>query len=299
MNLAPIVVFGFNRPKQFEETLKSLSKCFKASQSQVYIFIDGPRDSTDSEVVLEVINVAMNFKDAFKKMILSKRDKNAGLAKSVIEGVTSVLHYHPNVIVLEDDLTVSKDFIVYMNKALDYYSCFSNVSSISGFSMGIKYNNSTYDNFFHGRPCSWGWGTWKTRWDVIDWKYQPKSFHQRLLLRLKTFKYGQDIFRMYNQNCHEKINSWAILWTIHSVRFGLFTSYPKFSKVVNNGFGEQATHCKSKNPYPVLAYPSEEPQTKFADNVTWDFFSRLKFNFFYSNLYKIFFKCYTFLLSRR
>jgi hypothetical protein len=298
MNLAPIVVFAFNRPKQFKETLESLSNCCKASHSVVYIFIDGPRSSSDSEAVSKVIEVASHFKDSFKKMILSIRERNIGLAKSVIEGITSVLNEYPNVIVLEDDLIVSKDFIIYMNKALDY-KYVPEVSSISGFSMDIKYNNSSYDNFFHGRPCSWGWGTWKTRWDVIDWEYKPKSYQERLFLRFKTLKYGQDVFRMYEQNCQLKINSWAILWTIHSVRNNLFTSYPKLSKVVNNGFGKQATHCKSKSPYPALTNPSEELRLNFSDVVKWDVSSRFKFNFYYSNVYKIIFKTYTFLLSNR
>jgi|GEM_PF-4815558 len=44
-----------------------------------------------------------------------------GLASSIINGVSAVIANHKKVIVLEDDLVVSINFLDFMNQALQVY----------------------------------------------------------------------------------------------------------------------------------------------------------------------------------
>ena len=55
------------------------------------------------------------------------------LAASIIGGVTEVLDQYGKIIVLEDDLAVSEDFLQYMNDALDYFANDARVWSVSGY----------------------------------------------------------------------------------------------------------------------------------------------------------------------
>ena len=42
--------------------------------------------------------------------------------------------------------------------------------SISGWAIDIKIpQDYPYDVYMFGRSSSWGWATWKDRWDSIDW----------------------------------------------------------------------------------------------------------------------------------
>ena len=70
----------------------------------------------------------------------------------------------------KDDLVSSPDFPKYMNDALDYYEKDDEIWSISGYTFNIDipkdYNSEVY---LSCRGCSWGWATWKDRWEKVDW----------------------------------------------------------------------------------------------------------------------------------
>ena len=61
------------------------------------------------------------------------RDKNFGLAESIIQGVTEVLKESEKVIVLEDDMVVSPYFLEYMNEALEQFVDDNRVISVHGY----------------------------------------------------------------------------------------------------------------------------------------------------------------------
>ena len=58
-NLAPVVVFGFNRPIHLQACLESLEKANLASESVLYIFIDGQRFVSEKHLVDEVEQVSL------------------------------------------------------------------------------------------------------------------------------------------------------------------------------------------------------------------------------------------------
>ena len=49
MNYAPIVVFGFNRLDALRNTIVSLLLNEEAEQSDLYVFVDGPREGKVGE----------------------------------------------------------------------------------------------------------------------------------------------------------------------------------------------------------------------------------------------------------
>ena len=54
----------------------------------------------------------------FRSVSIFERDSNWGLAKSVIDGVTTVVSKHERIIVLEDDMVTSPYFLTSMNEVL-------------------------------------------------------------------------------------------------------------------------------------------------------------------------------------
>ena len=61
-----------------------------------------------------------------------ERDTNFGLAKSIVEGVTSLCKKYGTVVVVEDDLEVSPDFLKFMSVALERYYDAEEVMQIAG-----------------------------------------------------------------------------------------------------------------------------------------------------------------------
>ena len=120
MNLAPIILFVYNRPEHTKKTLESLKINELASESSLFIFSDGSKNENDKKSVDEVRKYISTI-SGFKEIKIILREKNLGLADSVISGVTEVIEKYGKAIVLEDDIVTSKYFLKFMNEALDFY----------------------------------------------------------------------------------------------------------------------------------------------------------------------------------
>src|SRR5690606_23341369 len=145
MNLAPVVMFCYKRADTLEKTLAQLRLNAYAEHSDLIIYSDGPKTTQDIEGVNLVRDVIKNI-DGFKSVNTILHSNNNGLAKSIINGVTQVLNEYGKVIVVEDDLITSSNFLKFMNDGLDFYENHPKIFSISGYMPNIAIpSNHPYD----------------------------------------------------------------------------------------------------------------------------------------------------------
>lgn len=104
----------------------------------LFIFSDGVKHPQADTAVKEVRNI-LHRPWPFLSIHYSESSVNRGLAKSIIEGVGKVLEQYEQVIVLEDDLVLSADFLEYMEQSLLTYRNDNRIWSISGYSPLLKY----------------------------------------------------------------------------------------------------------------------------------------------------------------
>jgi len=130
MNLASIILFTYNRPNHLQKTLDALKENIYADKSVLYVFSDAAKSEKDSSLVDDVRAIIKNI-CGFKEVIINLRKENLGLAESIISGVTEVIQNNKKVIVLEDDLLTSHNFLCFMNQALVKYENNKNIFSIS------------------------------------------------------------------------------------------------------------------------------------------------------------------------
>ena len=287
-DLAPIILFAFNRPDLVRKTLENLIKCDRVSETVLYVFVDGPRFEEELHIVEKVKNTIEEYRSFFRNVVVTSRSKNLGLADSVKTGVSSILNEYDSVIVLEDDLLVSQDFIVFMNSQLNLYKDDNRVGSISGFAPPLD-RAAQYDNFFYSRATSWGWGTWRSRWFKVDWDLGTvegliNRFRLWMLLRVG----GNDLFRMLIAQQNGLINSWAIVWVYNHIKKGWLVSYPYVSRVANVGFGVGATHCKNEQYAYKLILKNNEFAKPLLSNVELDKEMSRKVNWYHSYRYKVY-----------
>jgi hypothetical protein len=259
-DLSPICLFAFNRPNETKMCLNHLSKCKLAKKSELFIFIDGPRSELDSNLCNQTLINCKTFTKKFKKLQIVFSTKNKGLASSVISGINDVFNKYDKIIVLEDDLLVSNNFLLYHNQCLKKYKNFIDVFSISGYNFNLKAMNETSsDVCFLRRSCSWGWSTWSDRWYEIDWS--DDSFQKNINNKenkVKIRKGGNDLLRMSKNQIKGKINSWSIKFSVHQLLKEKLTVYPKVSKLINIGFNSKATHTKSSRRFKTTLDVSEK-----------------------------------------
>jgi hypothetical protein len=250
--LAPICLFTYNRLSQTQETIESLQKNYLASQSELFVFSDGWRSEADKE---KVIKVREHIKTivGFKKTTIIESQVNKGLANSIIEGVTQIINQYDQVIVVEDDLKTAPNFLDFMNMCLKYYKEDNSIISISGHS--LKFNlpkGYVGDVYLYGRAASWGWATWKDRWDYIDWEVKDwNTFKNDRNQKIKFNKNGSDMFSMLYDYMEGKNNSWAIRFCYTQFKLNKFTIFPVISKIDNFGFGVDATNCNVYNRFKI------------------------------------------------
>lgn len=247
-SVTPILLFVYNRLNLTKKVINSLINCSLSEKIKLYVISDGSKNNKDLELVNEVRAYIKNV-NHFNQIELIERNSNYGLAKNIICGVSEVLKKEKQIIVLEDDLVLSNNFLIFMNSALTYYRNIKNVGLISGYSFPVKVpKDYSYDIYFNIRPSSWGWAIWKDRWDQIEWDINKLNLNNFDNDEIKKFnKSGNDLFKMLKKQKEGKINSWAIRLAFHHYKKNLYTIYPLISKIKNIGVDKYATHTKYWN----------------------------------------------------
>ena len=247
---APVLLFAYKRLETLQNTVNALAKNELAPQSDLFIFSDSGRREEDKPAVRAVRDYLQTVK-GFRSVRIEEAIKNRGLANSIITGVTDIINSHGRVIVLEDDLLTTPNFLTYMNAALDKYEQQPRVFSISGYSFNLGQPDEgsyPWDTYFTTRGWSWGWATWKDRWTGVDWQVSDYAqFAGNAAERRRFAEGGSDLNLMLKRQMTGQLDSWAIRWFYHQYKVRGLTLYPILSKVYNDGFDKLATHTRGSS----------------------------------------------------
>ncbi|MCB4808732.1 FkbM family methyltransferase [Tamlana sp. 62-3] len=250
MNLAPILIFAYNRPLHLQQTLDALSSNSEAKHSNLYIFCDGAKPNMQELDLkkIESVQIIAKNENRFKTVSVIKRTCNYGLSKSVITGVSEVIKKYKRVIVLEDDIVVSKYFLGFINKGLEVYKNDKKVFGVTGhcFSTNKSITNNTY---FLPIMSSWGYATWLDRWDKINFNgYELlKEIDNRQLA--DEINFGElQYYNMLKNQVAGVNDSWAVRFYVSMfLNKGVFL-YPKIPLLSNIGLDGSGIHCLA-NPH--------------------------------------------------
>ncbi|NML96699.1 glycosyltransferase family 2 protein [Paraburkholderia sp. RP-4-7] len=246
----PVVVFAYNRPRHLDATLGALRRAHGANEIDVLIFCDGPRNESEQKAVNEVRDIARNSK-GFRSVKVFTSDENRGLGDSVVRGVSHALSFYESVIVIEDDVEVSPGFLIYMCGALSEYINNNKVFSISGYSPPVEGKEDFNDGFFIPRICSWGWATWRDRWQSVDWNVgEYELFIKDRSRRSEFCRAGRDMLDMLINQVEGESESWAIRFDFARFISGnKLTLYPSSSLVKNSGMDGSGEHFEKSQRY--------------------------------------------------
>lgn len=256
---APIALFTYSRADHTQTAVESLLRNAEASETDLYIFSDGPKTEAKAEAVAENRRYIRTI-TGFKSIHIVEREKNWGLANSLIAGITEVINQYGRVIVVEDDLTLSTHFLRFMNEALEKYKDDDRVSTISGFCPVTETTlpDTYFLQFFH---C-WGWATWKRAWDLANW--DVKYLLRKMRFKERKFDIDGTVGSYGNLYCQKVglVDSWYIRLYASFFLAGKLTLFPSRSLVHNTGLDGTGTHCGSalQNTASAVAYV-EQPVT--------------------------------------
>ena len=258
MNCAPILLFTYNRLTHTRRCLEALSKNTLASQSELFIYSDGAKDDTQ-RIAVEEVRRYLRTIQGFKQITLIERSKNWGLARNIIDGVTTQANHFGKVIVLEDDLVVAPHFLQFMNDALETYKDEPKVGHIQA--CDFTQDPNLPETFLIKWTGSWGWATWDRAWKHFNpnGKELLQELEERKLTHTFDFdgKYGYT--RMLRRQIEGKNNSWAIRWNASLFLKDILSLNVGRSLVQNEGFDGSGTNCGGGGLYASTLYLNQLP----------------------------------------
>ena len=285
--LAPVVLFTYNRLMHTKKVISSLNENSLCIFTDLIVFSDGPKEKKHESEVNKIRSYLKTI-DGFKSVKIIERKKNIGLAESIIEGVSDVIDDYGKIIVLEDDIEVSKYFLEFMNQSLNFYEKKKKVWHINSWSLGIN-DIDINDYFFHSNVSCWGWGTWKDRW--IHFKKNPEQIVSRWSMK-QIYKFNldghQDYFKQIKLNYKNKINTWAAFWAASVFENKGLCLTPKAPFSRNIGFDATGTNCKYDDPWSPQAKLFDIPESyEFPEDLFEDFYAREQIKKYYrKNFFK-------------
>lgn len=277
---APVVIFTYNRLEHTKKTIEALKNNLYAKNTDVYIYSDAPKKIENEEEVNKVRSYLKTVQ-GFNIVKIIERTENWGLAKNIMDGVTSIVNQYGKVIVLEDDIVTSKYFLKYMNDSLILYESSPEVMEISGYSYPMKKKNLPQTVLLHFGDC-WGWATWKRSWDLFERNPSKliKDFTKKDIYHF-NLENSYDFWKQVINNEKGVLFTWAIFWTATIYLNNGYLLYPRDSLVRNIGFDGSGDH-KSKNSvylvntedYEVTEFPKIIEENTLARNYLKEFFKK-------------------------
>jgi len=179
-----IVLMAYNRPDYFIQTCLSVKP--QVTDEDVIIFLDGAVNTEKGEssagnakLVERSRAIAL---EVFPNARIYQNSVNAGCGlqwAAMLSTVFDFLHYD-EIIVIEDDLVLSKYYIDTVNKMLYKFKDDFRVGMVSAFSERNKEEHDPYLDCLTTCGHLWGVGVWKSRWamwrdNMAEWS---KVFHK-------------------------------------------------------------------------------------------------------------------------
>ena len=240
---APIVLFVYNRLWHTQQTIEALQKNELASESELFIYSDGAKNSNNLLKVKEVRDYIRTI-DGFKKVTIIEQEMNLGLAVSIIRGVTKVVNKYERVIVLEDDMLTSPFFLKFMNDALTFYQDETQVWHICGWNYPVDLTSKSDVYLYRVMEC-WGWATWKKNWHYYE-KNTKKLIKDFSKDDIKRFNLdgAYNGWLQVTLNKYRYIDTWAIYWYATIFKKNGLCVNPIKSFVTNIGLDGSGENCK-------------------------------------------------------
>lgn len=263
MTPAPILLFVYNRPEHVRQCIASLQANELAAQSPLFIYSDAAKTPESREGVEQTRRFIHNI-DGFASVTIIEREQNWGLARSIIDGVTTQVNSFGRVIVMEDDLIAAPYFLQFMNDALETYKDEPRVGHIQG--CDFTQDTSLPDTFLIKWTGSWGWGTWDRAWKLFNpnGKELLQQLEERNLTHRFDFNSTYGYTRMLRRQIEGKNNSWAIRWNASLFLADILSLNAGRSLIRNTGFDGSGTNCGGGGLYDSTLWLNPLPVEKLS-----------------------------------
>lgn len=255
------VLVTFNRPDHTAQVLDSLRR---DKIDHLIVMCDAPRSVADEAAVKQVRSLIQAIDWTVPTVVV--QDTNQGLARSILQGVHLAFKKYEAVVLLEDDCVPQPYFFHWVYSCLEKYRNVSEVCGISGYSIPIPENirkDHPFDAYFVPRMGSWGWATWKSRWQT-DVRNLARLTLKCLEQGIDLEQGGTDVPNAIGDVLTGRVrDTWTLPWLVNVYLHGGCYVYPTISHIDNIGMDGTGVHCGKTNKYDT--HLNQEPSLRLPD----------------------------------
>lgn len=244
MSHSPVLLIGFNRP---DFLAKSLASLLDLGVNQVWVHIDAPRPAvaTDFSAVRSSVEIVETYEGFFDTLQLKVAQSNLGCKFGPITAIDWFFNSVDRGIILEDDICISKEFLLFADYWLEECKDSTNIWAINGwspFSAGELLTNGWLSRY----PVPWGWATWKNRWEKSNFSTNYDTTQKICELNsIANTKVSSD-FEGYWHQAFELVSNgfdaWDYEWFHEVWKNGGYAVSPPSRLTSNIGFSDESTH---------------------------------------------------------
>jgi len=246
---SPILVMTYRRPVNTKIILQLLKKY---NHKNVIVFNDGLKKKEHYLEHKKTRKIINEHKRINKLQIIFPK-KNLTQKNNLPFALEKVFKKYDRAIILEDDCIPNRSFFKFCDLLLEKYKNDNRISQISGnnflnFKKYKRRNNDSY--FFSNFTSSWGWATWKDRWqgvydkDIHLWPIIKKEMWLRdIFNNQKSYDFWTKAFDRRFKNLDD---DWDRPWTLANLINNRLNVFPSKNLISNIGDDNSALHSNPK-----------------------------------------------------
>lgn len=249
----PILLIGFNRPHLIAKRLNELSAFPNLT---LIISIDGGAGKDIEIEMNRILQQLDKYKIIDSNVQIIQHSHNMGCAEHVTKAIGNVLEKHQSVIVIEDDISVSKNFYNNMVNGMFAVENRTDIATIGGYSAIDIFSIFKVQNKFRETKYfnPWGWGIRNEIWKLYKLDISDGPLEEQLndsyswkSLSEKQRIYWIKLFKKVEKNPQL---TWDIQMQFMCFKHELKNLLPLKSLIINEGFGDStSTHTTTPKPW--------------------------------------------------
>jgi hypothetical protein len=266
----PILVIMYNRPEIVTRLWRSLRG---VRPEKLYVACDGARSGKKADLEsVERTRATIREIDWNCQVETLFHQSNLGCKFGPYKSMDWFFALEERGIILEDDCIPHPSFFRYCEELLDKYEGDERIMTICGdrSPLGDAPIPGGYSYAFSKYPLTWGWGTWRRAWNMMDidgksWPDVVSTGVMRSVFRNEDEYYWfWGLFeRTYRQ---QTTDSWDEMWLYNCLFHHGLSILPETNLISNIGFGDKATHTgdprdpRSALPALEMSFPMRHPR---------------------------------------
>jgi hypothetical protein len=283
MSNVPVLVIGFNRPDLLNKLLIRLKEL---DISDLYVSLDGYRDSNDSFNCEQCINIVMKFSNSFNLHFI-RRNYNLGCSLGVVSAIDWFFSNVEFGAIIEDDCLPKDGLFVFFEQFRSNKEIFDRdnvklVTAHNPFNYELK-KPAIRSILVHG------WATHSKTWLQIRSDYFSLNFPSFINRFSEKRPIRESIYWWANSTRARLgiIDTWDGMLNDRVWRLGLKTLVPTTNLIINYGFGPDATHTKNPFDSNLIYLPNEILTRNTADRLLSLYYFKIKTRHIFSSLLRV------------